>query len=235
MSEENKRVVVVTGAAGALGDHVVAHFSKRGERVVCWDLHAAGHGKLVEDKERSSVWQQQVNVTDAQAIASAAASVREQLGPIDVLVHCAGGFRWSKIEEIGTDDIDFLVDVNLRSSLYVVREVMGPMKSRGHGRVVLISSRSTLKPGAGEGAYAATKAGLNALVSAVADEVKGVDVTINAVQPSIIDTEANRQDMPDADFDSWVDPAELASIIYGLCPAEEHPINGALLVVAGRT
>ncbi|RDV36383.1 SDR family NAD(P)-dependent oxidoreductase [Bradymonadaceae bacterium TMQ3] len=235
MTDANNRVVVVTGAAGALGEHVVAYFSERHERVVCWDLHAAGHGKLVEAKDRRGVWEQQVNVTDAQAIATAAASVREELGPIDVLVHCAGGFRWSKIDAIAPDAIDFLVDVNLRSSLYMVREVMGSMKSRGYGRVVLISSRSTLKPAAGEGAYAATKAGLNALVSAVADEVKGMDVTINAVQPSIIDTEANRQDMPDADFDSWVDPGELASIIYGLCPVDEHPINGALLVVSGRT
>ncbi|RAL21777.1 NAD-dependent oxidoreductase [Lujinxingia litoralis] len=235
MTNTQQRVVVVTGAAGALGEHVVRHFVEHGERVVGWDLHAPGQGKLVEDPEQQGVWRAQVNVTDAQAIADAAARVRQELGPIDVLVHCAGGFRWSPIEAIAPDDIDFLVDVNLRSSLYMVREVMGAMKERGHGRVVLISSRSTLKPGAGEGAYAATKAGLNALVSAVADEVRASDVTINAVQPSIIDTEANRQDMPDADFETWVDPAELAGIIYGLCPAAENPINGALLVVAGRT
>ena len=162
------------------------------------------------------------------------AEIGDQFGGIDALVNCAGGYRWSQIDEVSDEDLDFLVGANLRSGLLMVREVVAGMKERGFGRIVLMSSKSTLGPGEGEGPYASTKAGLNALTRAVADEVKSHDVTINAVLPSIIDTEQNRQAMPDADYSGWVKREQIAEIIYRLTQPFGDPINGALLPVAGR-
>jgi NAD(P)-dependent dehydrogenase (short-subunit alcohol dehydrogenase family) len=115
-----------------------------------------------------------------------------------------------------------------------MRELLPPMKKRGFGRIVLVSARATLNPPAGMSAYAASKAGLNALVSSVAEELKDFDININAVMPSMIDTLANRRDMPKADFKKWVSPDALAEIIFSLTQPWGKPIHGALIPVAGR-
>jgi NAD(P)-dependent dehydrogenase (short-subunit alcohol dehydrogenase family) len=83
------------------------------------------------------------------------------------------------------------------------------------------------------GAYAASKSGVHRLTEALAEETKGKGVTVNAVLPSIIDTPANRADMPDADFGRWVAPSELAAVILFLASPEAGAITGALLPVTG--
>ena len=176
-----------------------------------------------------------VDLTEAKKVRAVLASITDKRGPVDGLVHCTGGFRWSKFDEVSDEDIDFLVRVNLMSTLWVVREVLGGFKKRGFGRIVLVSSRSTLGPGVGEGAYTASKAGINALVKSVAAEIAADDITINAVLPSIIDTPANRAEMPDADHDTWVSLPGLAAIISAFFAPQGAPLNGALLPVSGRT
>jgi NAD(P)-dependent dehydrogenase (short-subunit alcohol dehydrogenase family) len=165
-------------------------------------------------------------------------SVRGIAGKIrsaDAWIHCAGGFRWAKAEDVRDEDIDFLIDANLKSALLLARELVPAMKERGFGRIVLVSTRATLQPpGAGMGAYAATKAGLNQLVLSLAEEVRAQDINVNAVMPTVIDTPANRKDMPGADFSAWVTPAQLAEIVFGLTQEWGKPIHGALIPVAGR-
>lgn len=234
MIEQSEEIIVVTGASGALGEAVVEHLLSTNRRVVGWDLESPGGGLLVPG-EKSGLSRQKVDVTDANAVEKAVNQVEADLGAISAMIHLAGGFRWSMIDEIDVEDIDFLVDVNLRSGLYIARSVMKRFKARGKGRLVLISSRSTLAPGAGEGAYAATKAGLNALITSLAAEVKDIDVTVNGLQPSIINTAANREAMPEADFSTWVPRSHLAKIIAFLLSEEGASISGATLVVSGRT
>jgi NAD(P)-dependent dehydrogenase (short-subunit alcohol dehydrogenase family) len=84
------------------------------------------------------------------------------------------------------------------------------------------------------GAYAASKAGVHSLTQALAEELKGDGVTVNAVLPSIIDTPTNRADMPKADFASWVRPAELAAVMLFLASEEASALTGALIPVTGR-
>ncbi|MBI3556305.1 MAG: SDR family NAD(P)-dependent oxidoreductase [Deltaproteobacteria bacterium] len=101
----------------------------------------------------------------------------------DAFVHCIGGFRYSNLDELSDPDLDFLISANLRSTVIFLRELMPLMKKKNFGRIVLVSARATLQPTAGMSAYAATKAGLNALTLALADELKGFDININAVLP----------------------------------------------------
>ncbi len=234
-SKQGERVIVVTGASGALGSEMMERFVRYGDSVVGWDIDAPGPGSLVRDERKRTLYWMNVDVTDAGVVDDAVDTVEQEIGPIDAFIHCAGGFRWSHIDKISARDIDFLVDLNLRSSLYVAHSVLGSMKVRGQGRLIFISSRSTIKPGAGEGAYAATKAGLNALTISLADEVKESEITVNALQPSVIDTEANREDMPDADFSTWVPRGELVDLVEYLIDDKARSISGSLIAVSGRT
>lgn len=226
--------VVITGAAGALGGTLTDHFLEAGCTVVGLDVGLEQDERLVEDSERDDLHWAEADLSDADEVERAFRTIEDEVGPVHALVNCAGGFRWSLIGDVSDDDLDFLVDANLRSALYVVREVLPKMKDRGFGRIVLMSSKSTLNPGKGEGPYAATKAALNALTKAVADEVTEYDITINAILPSVIDTPDNRRAMSDADFDKWVKREQLAEIIYSLTQSFGEPINGALIPVTGR-
>jgi NAD(P)-dependent dehydrogenase (short-subunit alcohol dehydrogenase family) len=173
----------------------------------------------------------QLDLGDAAAVRAAGPRLRK----VDAWVHCAGGFRWAKADEVKDADIDFLMSANLKSALLLTREVLPGMKERDFGRIVFVSSRATVQPpGTGMSAYAATKAGLNQLVLSLADEVRALDINVNAVLPTVIDTPANRKDMPQADPSAWVTPAQLSEILFSLTQAWGKPIHGALIPVSGR-
>jgi NAD(P)-dependent dehydrogenase (short-subunit alcohol dehydrogenase family) len=219
-----KQTVFVTGAEGALGGIVARRFLGGGYRVL-GTHHAAGR----PGSEPGVQWIA-MNLGDP-------ASVREGLktaGAVDVLAHCAGGFRYAELEATSDADFEFLLDANLRSTFFLLRELLPAMKKRKFGRIVLVSARSTQQPPAGMSAYCATKAAINAMVASAAEEAKPFDVNINAVMPTIIDTPANRTAMPKADYSSWVAPEALAEIIFSLTQPWGKPLNGALIPIAGR-
>lgn len=226
--------VVVTGAKGALGSRLAETFRGAGCSVTGVDIAVDREDEVFADDDRDGLYWRHLDATDADAVSHGIGAIEDRVGPVDALVNCAGGFRWSHIGDIGDDDLDFLLQANLRSALLLTREVVPGMRERGFGRIVYMSSKSTLNPGEGEGPYTSTKAGLNALTKAVAAEVKTDDVNVNAILPSVIDTPQNREEMPDADFSRWVGRDQLAEIIFRLTQSFGDPINGALLPVAGN-
>jgi NAD(P)-dependent dehydrogenase (short-subunit alcohol dehydrogenase family) len=108
------------------------------------------------------------------------------------------------------------------------------LRRRGSGRIVNIGANAATRAGAGMGAYTASKSGVARLTEALAEELKDDRITVNAILPSIIDTPPNRSDMPDADFDRWVKPDQLAGVIAFLLSDRASAITGALLPVVGR-
>ena len=231
--ERQQGAIVITGAAGALGQAVTRAFLDLGaKRVIGADLSYAHQALKAQGGHESTI---HLDATEPLSVKRVFEAARQEAGSVRAVIHCAGGFRWSTLEAISDEDLDFLLDVNLRSSLLVVREALQDLKRHQRGQIVLVSSRSTLQPGVGEGAYAATKAGINALVMSVAEELKSSACTINAVLPSVLDTPANREAMPKADFDTWVKLPDLAQIIVSLTRPLGAPINGALIPVRGRT
>jgi NAD(P)-dependent dehydrogenase (short-subunit alcohol dehydrogenase family) len=224
MVAQRLRRVLVTGAEGVLGAAVAAKLIDSGVEVL---------GTCHRDPgvARPGLKWLKLDLADAAAVRAA----RAELSAVDGWIHCAGGFRWAKADEIGDAELEFLISANLKSALLLAREILPGMKSRGFGRIVLVSSRATIQPpGAGMGAYAATKAGLNQIVLSLAEEVRSLDINVNAILPSMIDTPANRKDMPQADFSAWVRPAQLAEIVYSLTQPWGDPIHGALIPVSGR-
>lgn len=232
--QQMMRNVVVTGAAGALGSRVVAQFLEAGCIVF-------GLGRSYPSPEVTRhatihrLHEIQCDLTDPSSVENTLSKIIDKVGSVDAIIHCAGGFRFATADDIVTEDIDFLVDVNLRSSLLLVRSALRAMKLQNFGRIILVSSATALKPSYGVSAYTASKLGLHALTEAVAAEVKELDINIHCVAPSVIDTPANRREMPDADFAKWVAPDEIAKIMFLLTQPAMNPVRSCILPITAGT
>ncbi len=224
MSEFENKVVLVTGAAGALGRAVVAHFAERGARVAQLDV-------LEIDNDQYSAT---CDLTNAAACKEAVDDIVTELGGIDVLANIAGGFTMGEaVHETSAETWDFMMGLNAGSVLNMARAVVPVMLEAGGGKIINIGAGAGQK-GAGQmGAYAASKSVVIRLTESMAEELKEQGINVNCILPSIIDTQRNRADMPDADFDRWVAPAAMAKVVGFLASASANPIHGAALPVSG--
>jgi NAD(P)-dependent dehydrogenase (short-subunit alcohol dehydrogenase family) len=124
--------------------------------------------------------------------------------------------------------------LNLTTALNATRAALPHLKQSPEGRIVNVGANAAVKSAAGMGAYAASKSGVHRLTESLAEELKSTSVTVNAVLPSILDTEQNRKDMPGADPAKWVQPTDLARVMLFLAAPESRAITGALIPVTGR-
>jgi NAD(P)-dependent dehydrogenase (short-subunit alcohol dehydrogenase family) len=231
MTEASKRVVV-TGAAGALGAAVARAFLATGAKLALID-RAADSKDLLKGVGPPSFFLGEIDLTDPAHAQRAMDCAVSRLGGIDVLVNVAGGFRWETIADGRLETWDFLYAINLKTAVCACKAALPHLPS-GQGRIINVGAAATAKAGAGMGAYAASKAGVAKLTEALAEEVKDRSINVNAVLPTIIDTPANRADMPNADFARWVDPAALADVIVFLASNAARAITGASIPVSGR-
>ncbi len=225
------QVIAVTGGLGALGRCVVARLLDAGARVACLDL--AEPGPAVAADPRLLVLGG-VDAGDGEAVRTALDRAAAQFGRLDGLVNIAGGFRWETLADGSLDTWDRLYRMNLRSAVAACQAALPHLTAAGAGSIVNIGALGAVKAGNGMGAYAASKAGVARLTESLAEELKDAGIRVNAVLPSIIDTPANRVDMPDADASRWVAPEALADAILFLLSPAARAVTGALLPVAGR-
>src|SRR5258708_39841623 len=126
-----------------------------------------------------------------------------------------------------------MFDLNLNCVFHILRAAIPAMRKTGNGRIVAIGSRAALEPGAGVGAYSASKAAMVSLIRTVALENKDVGITANVILPGTMDTPTNRKFMPDADFSKWVQPANVARLITWLAGDAGKDVNGAAIPIYG--
>ena len=142
----------------------------------------------------------------------------------------------SKIDDTKLADLKSMLDMNTVSAFLCTREAIKAMRGRG-GRIVNVDRASRVEPrrGAGTAAYTASKAAVAALTLSLAEEVAAEGIWVNAVVPSIMDTEANRRAMPKADHSKWPKPEEVASTILFLASPQNAVTRAALVPVYGRS
>lgn len=224
MSEFAGKVVLVTGAAGALGSAVVEHFASKGARMAQLDVI----------KLDNSHFSATLDLTDADACRDAVAAVQKELGPIDVLANIAGGFAMGEaVHETSAETWDFLMGLNAHSVLNMARAVVPGMLAHGGGRIINIGAGAGQKGLGRMGAYSASKSVVIRLTESMSEELRAQGINVNCILPSIIDTERNRTDMPDADFNAWVTPAAMAEVVAFLASNAATPIHGAAIPVSG--
>lgn len=221
------RVILVTGGHGVLGAAVVKAALADGLKVAIID-RARGHAVPEGVLELGGV-----DLTDPAEAEQAVSAVADHFGRLDALLNIAGGFVWQT-----TDDAapawDRMFALNLSTALNASRAALPWLKASDEGRIVNVGANAALKSAAGMGAYAASKSGVHRLTESLAEELKSTSVTVNAVLPSILDTDQNRKDMPDADPSRWVAPADLARVILFLASADSRAVTGALIPVTGK-
>ena len=224
----NGKVIVITGALGALGQVVAKEALARGARVAGID-HAASQAAATSERiELGSV-----DLTDAAQAKKAIDAAASHFGRLDALINIAGGFAFETIADGEVTTWQRMYALNVTTALNASRAAIPHLAASSAARIINIGAMGALQAGAGMGAYAASKAGVHRLTEALAAEYKG-KITVNAVLPSIIDTAANRANMPKADFAKWVAPKELADVILFLASDAASAVTGALLPVSGR-
>jgi NAD(P)-dependent dehydrogenase (short-subunit alcohol dehydrogenase family) len=223
------KVVLVTGANGGLGANVTQAFLDAGATVI-------GTSRKIQQSDFSSpsftALPAQISSRDGAKLLVDQAVAR--FGKLDVLAHTVGGFAGGQlVADTNDDTFQRMLDMNLNSVFHMLRATIPALRQTGHGRIIAIGSRQALEPGAGVGAYGASKAAMVSLIKTVALENKDAGLTANVILPGTMDTPANRQSIPNADFSKWVRPSTVANLITWLAGDAGKDINGAVIPVYG--
>ena len=226
------RNVVVTGGAGALGAAVVQMLVDAG--AVC---HIPAHAR--PDPARFPLVRHErvrvtagIDLTDEKAVAGFYSS----LPSLWASVNAAGAFSAAPITETTLAMWKQMLDTNSLTCFLCCREAVRKIRaSGGAGRIVNVAAKPVLVPTGGLSAYAASKAAVASLTLSLSEELAAESIWVNAVIPSIMDTPANRQAMPKADFDKWPKVQEVAATIAFLASPQNSISRGALVPVYGRS
>jgi len=229
---------VVTGGTGVLGGAIVETLLAEGARVA---VPFRRPGELEKLRKSRGIGPDAplsgalLDLTDETAVLDWFASVAEDRGDLGILVNAAGGFGGGKpAHETMWAVWQEQLDVNLKTAVLASRGAAREMVKRGRGAIVNVSSRPATQDGKNLAAYAASKRALLALTDAMAAELRDSGITVNAILPSVIDTEANRKGSPNADHSRWVKPEEIARVVLFLVGPDARVVSGAHVPVYGR-
>ena len=228
MSASEEQVVVITGAAGALGGAVVAQFRAAGSRVVALDR--AGE-PLDEVGRLPGVHAVAADLADRAAVVDAWSRI-DELGAPSALVTLAGGFRPSNLADLTEELWDSMWRSNVASVLWSVQQPAPRMAAAGGGSIVTFGSKTAVG-GAAPIAHATSKAAVVRLTELLAAELRPQGIRVNCVLPSVIDTPANRSWMPPELAARAVAPAAIARVVAFLAGPESAPTSGARVPVYG--
>jgi len=228
----DKRVVVITGAAGGVGRQLVRRWLDAGARVVGVDRSANGLAALGSSDRLATVMGEGMTEDGALAIVAA---TREAFGAPDTLIHTVGGFAMGPVSgDEAAKQWDLMMALNATSNFHCYRAMLPALRERGGGWLVGIASRAAVHPTANIAAYAASKAALVALTQALADEVRKENIHVNVLLASTIDTPANRAAMGEKSAANWVTPDDIADATLFLCSDQARAVHGATLEVYGK-
>lgn len=234
----DERHIIITGGAGALGTAVVQLLLESGAfcSVPCFNQKEQQSFALADHP--SVFTQPNIDLTGEEQTQSFYAEAIEQQGPLWGSIHIAGGFGMGKITDTSLADFKKQFQINTVTCFNSCRTAVQWMRKSNYngGRIVNVASRPALEPRQGKGmtAYTVSKAGVAALTQSLAAEVVSENIMVNAIAPSIIDTPENREAMPDANYQNWPNPQQIAQQIVFLTSADNEVTRGGLIPVYGK-
>lgn len=238
MGRYEGKVVFVTGAAGNIGQAVVKKFAQEGAKIVLADLHE-GSGEKSVSKLQGVIGEYLLvtgDVGQVETINSMVQQTVDKFGQIDVMAHIAGGFAMGDpVHALNTAVFEKMMTINARLTYVACGGIAKHMVDHGvKGVITTVLARASFSGGKNMAAYSASKAAAERIMQSMAQELKDKDIRINGVMPSIVDTEPNRKDMPNADFSKWVTPEQVADVIAFLSSDAASIISGASIPVYNK-
>lgn len=230
-------VALIAGGTGGLGRAVSLAFLQEGAKVIVTYRKQEEFSTLknAADQHGSRLSGHPVDVTDELPVRQLIEKVLREHRRLDILVNAVGGYAGGlTLWETEPNVLETMLALNLRSGYALSRAVTPAMLKQKRGSIVNIASQAAVKHDAGAAAYAASKAGALAMMDSLAQDLSGTGVRVNSILPSIIDTEANRRAMPNADFAKWPKPEDIARVIVFLCSDDAKVIHGASIPVYGN-
>lgn len=230
------KTATIAACFSVTAQHLIEKLITSGTRVVAFGrIGDEARAKSLEDKYSGHLTVLLGDLTDEEQSQALAAKASEILGHIDAHFHCSGIYTWSHWTDVEVSKMSDLWNANFMTAFVFGREVFKLMESQGSGSLMFVSARDTARNiPAGFGPYMASKMALNALVESLAAEGASSNVQVNAVLPTIVDTEVNRQALPDADHSTWVDPADLAQLMMELTQPNKTYLSGSLITVNNK-
>lgn len=229
-------VAMIAGGTGALGRAVSRALVAEGATVIVTYRDAREFEELSGSVAGLSghLEGRRVNVTDEGALTQTVNDVLARHARIDMLVNAVGAYAGgAPTWQLERPLLERMLELNLYACHALLRAVVPVMLKQARGCIVNVAAKTALTRPAGTAAYAASKAAALTLMGCLAAELLGTGVRANSILPSTIDTEANRQAMPKADFSKWPRPDDIARVVLFLCSPESKVIHGAEIPVYG--
>lgn len=229
-----QKTAVISGAAGHLGRAVAHAFARAGYRRILVDvneqaLRAAFPG-AVDDTALVTG-----DLTDADTGCAPLRQALERAEGADVLCNLAGGFLYGAlVHQTVAQDWRRLLDLNALTTINAAQAVVPVMQRAGRGVIINMGAAGHLSGKAHMGVYGAAKSAVARLTESMAEELRADGISAFCVMPDIIDTPANRHDMPDADTSAWTPPDAIAKLMVLLADPAASLLSGALLPLRGR-
>lgn len=230
------KVVLVAGGAGGLGRDVSVAFLGEGAKVIVPYRRQSEMDTLARlaGSAATSLEGHIVDLSDDSAVANFVQGILAGHSRLDVVVNTVGAWAGgAKFWQADAAEFDRMLNLNLRTGYALLRAALPPMLKQGSGAIVNVASRAAVDHAGTAAGYVASKAAAVAMIDSLATDLKGTGVRANSILPGIIDTEANRQAMPTADFSKWPKPEAIARVILFLCSEDASLINGAAIPVYG--
>lgn len=226
------RTALVAGGTGGLGSALTGKLLDQGWRVVVPWIVESELGRLPEHPKLELV---QADLFDPSSVESVLdAAVSDSSAPLAAVANLVGGFSMGpRMHETHVDDFEQILKLNLRPTYLVTQAALPHLIEAGGGTVVAVSTKAAFNPFSGASGYVTAKAALWALVNSLAVEYKEDGIRFNAILPSVIDTQGNRDAQPNVDRRGWVSPEEIAEVIAFLFSPAAATITGAQIPVPG--
>ena len=219
--------VLVAGGTGALGQAVVAELLDSGYRcAVTWVVESERRRAEEEFGDRAPLIH--ADLLDPAGVAEAVAAVED----LEAVVNLVGGFATGgRVHETEPEQFARMLELNLTPAFNLARAAMPYLIERGGGAFVGVSAQSVWRPFPGAAGYITGKAAVLGFIRVLDAEYKADGIRCNAILPSVIDTPANREAMPDGDYSKWVQPADIAKVVRFLVSEDSRPTSGAAIPV----
>jgi NAD(P)-dependent dehydrogenase (short-subunit alcohol dehydrogenase family) len=228
--------IIVTGGTGESGQIIIQEFINHGASVFTNYRNQSKFEELqTGGNYGSSLVGCKTDLTREADVESFFNDYKQNFNRLDIFLHIMGGF-WmgAEIAETSLEKWKYMIDLNLNSTFLCTRQAFKIMKAQCSGKIFTVSAKSAEEFPPRMGAYVVSKSGVLALTHILAQEGKQYNIQANSILPSIIDTETNRNGMPDADFSEWVTPRAIARLLVQLCKPESQAMSHTTIKVYGK-